>query len=45
MGRESPFVRTPKKGDREFKCYGIKLPWSGILEIALGIYCAGSLGY
>ncbi len=44
-GRESPFVRTPKKGDREVKPYRIRLPWSGILEIVLGIYCAGSLGY
>ena len=45
MGHESPFVRTPKKGDREFMRYRIRLPWSGFLEIALGIYCAGSLGY
>jgi len=45
MGHESPFVRTPKKGDREFMRYRIRLPWSGILEIFLGIYCAGSLGY
>ena len=45
MGHESPFVRTPKKGDREFMPYRIRLPWSGFLEIALGIYCAGSLGY
>lgn len=45
MGRESAFVRTPKKGDREIKAYRIRLPWSGILEILLGIYCAASLGY
>lgn len=45
MGHESPFVRTPKKGDREFLRYRIRLPWSGMLEILLGIYCAGSLGY
>ncbi len=45
MGRESAFVRTPKRGDREIKAYRIRLPWSGILEILLGIYCAASLGY
>jgi cellulose synthase/poly-beta-1,6-N-acetylglucosamine synthase-like glycosyltransferase len=45
MGHESPFVRTPKKGDREFMRYQIRLPWSGLLEILLGIYCSVSLGY
>jgi len=45
VGRESAFVRTPKKGDREFIAYRIRLPWSGLLEILLGVYCAGSLGY
>jgi len=45
MGRESPFVRTPKKGDREFMRYQVRLPWSGLLEILLGIYCSVSLGY
>ena len=45
MGHESEFVRTPKKGDRELLSYKIRLPWSGIFEIILGLYCAGSLGY
>ncbi len=45
LGHESPFVRTPKKGDREIMPYRVRLPWSGILEILFGIYCAGSLGY
>ena len=45
MGRESPFVRTPKRGDREVMTYRIRLPWSGILEIILGVYCAGSLAF
>ena len=45
MGRESPFVRTPKRGDREVMTYRIRLPWSGILELILGVYCAASLGY
>ena len=45
MGRESPFIRTPKKGDREFMRYRIRLPWSGLFEILMGVYCAVSLGY
>ncbi len=45
IGHESPFIRTPKKGDREMMHYRVRLPWSGILEILFGIYCAGSLGY
>jgi len=44
-GRESGFVRTPKKGDREIKHYKIRLPWSAAVEILLGFYCAFSLGY
>lgn len=45
VGHESGFVRTPKKGDREKKRYKIKLPWSAICEVSLGLYCAWSLGY
>ena len=45
MGRKSGFVRTPKKGDHEIIHYKVCVPWSGILEILLGIYCAWSLGY
>ena len=45
LGHESGFVRTPKKGDRELLSYKIQLPWSGIFEIILGLYCAGSFGY
>jgi cellulose synthase/poly-beta-1,6-N-acetylglucosamine synthase-like glycosyltransferase len=45
IGRKSGFVRTPKKGDREIKRYKVRLPWSGIIEILLGAYCAWSLGY
>jgi len=44
-GHQSPFVRTPKKGDKEMMHYRIRLPWSGLLEILFGVYCAGSLGY
>ena len=45
LGHETGFVRTPKKGDREILSYKIQLPWSGIFEIILGLYCAGSFGY
>ncbi|MCF8130670.1 MAG: glycosyltransferase [Deltaproteobacteria bacterium] len=44
-GHQSPFVRTPKKGDKEMMHYRVRLPWSGLLEILFGVYCAGSLGY
>ena len=42
---ESPFVRTPKKGDQEIVRYRLRVPWSGLFEIFLGVYCAASLGY
>ncbi len=45
LGRESGFVRTPKRGDREVKRYRLGIPWSAALEVALGLYCAVSLGY
>lgn len=43
IGRESGFVRTPKRGDREIKRYRVRLPWIGVLEIGAGIYCLISL--
>jgi cellulose synthase/poly-beta-1,6-N-acetylglucosamine synthase-like glycosyltransferase len=45
MGRQSDFMRTPKKGDREIKRYRIKLPWLAMLEILLGVYSLFSLGF
>ncbi|GBC63797.1 glycosyl transferase family 2 [Desulfonema ishimotonii] len=45
IGRESPFIRTPKRGDREVRRYRVGLPWLSVLEILLGLYCAESLGY
>ena len=45
LGHKSGFVRTPKRGDKELLIYRAVLPWSGILEIILGLYCAGSFGY
>jgi hypothetical protein len=38
-GKQSAFVRTPKRGDREMKRYRIKLPWVAFAEILLGAYC------
>jgi len=43
MGVESPFVRTPKKGDRERKRYRVRLPLPSFFEIMIGIYCVFSL--
>ncbi len=43
LGRESAFVRTPKRGDREIKQYRVDLPWLSFGEVALGLYCAVSL--
>jgi cellulose synthase/poly-beta-1,6-N-acetylglucosamine synthase-like glycosyltransferase len=43
MGKESPFVRTPKRGDREIKRYRVRIPWSAVLELALGGYCLFTL--
>ncbi len=43
VGRESGFVRTPKRGDREIKSYRIHLPWTSAVEIGLGMYCLVSL--
>ncbi|MBT4363940.1 MAG: glycosyl transferase family 2, partial [Desulfobacteraceae bacterium] len=45
IGTESEFIRTPKKGDSEIKTYKIKLPWSGVVEVLLGLYCCLSFGY
>ncbi len=42
---KSGFIRTPKKGDRQIKNYRIRLPFSAVIEILLGIYCAWSLAY
>jgi cellulose synthase/poly-beta-1,6-N-acetylglucosamine synthase-like glycosyltransferase len=43
IGRESGFVRTPKRGDREIKAYRIHLPWTSVAEIGVGAYCLFSL--
>lgn len=43
IGRESGFIRTPKRGDAERKRYRVGLPVLSILEIGAGLYCAASL--
>jgi cellulose synthase/poly-beta-1,6-N-acetylglucosamine synthase-like glycosyltransferase len=42
-GYDSPFVRTPKRGDREIKRYRTALPGLAFAEILLGCYCVVSL--
>jgi cellulose synthase/poly-beta-1,6-N-acetylglucosamine synthase-like glycosyltransferase len=43
LGRESAFIRTPKRGDKVVKQYAIRLPWVALFEIALGIYSCWTL--
>lgn len=43
VGRKSGFIRTPKKGDREKKRYRVRLPWTALVELAVGAYCMASL--
>jgi cellulose synthase/poly-beta-1,6-N-acetylglucosamine synthase-like glycosyltransferase len=38
LGRESEFVRTPKRGDRAVKAYRLPFPWVAAMEIVLGLY-------
>lgn len=45
VGRQSDFLRTPKKGDVEIISYRTGIPWTSVFELALGLYCAASLGY
>ncbi len=39
MGKKSPFVRTPKKGDKEFLNYNRAVSCDMFFELGLGIYC------
>ncbi len=43
FGKESEFVRTPKRGGREIKAYRMKMPWAGVFEVLLGAYCTYTL--
>jgi cellulose synthase/poly-beta-1,6-N-acetylglucosamine synthase-like glycosyltransferase len=38
-GRESEFVRTPKRGDREVQRYRGRFATIALAELALGVYC------
>jgi len=38
-GKKSPFVRTPKKGDQSERTYRISMPWLGLLEVLVGMWC------
>lgn len=42
MGRQSAFVRTPKKGNSRFVKTNMSFPVLALLEFALGIYCLHS---
>jgi hypothetical protein len=43
-GKQSPFVRTPKRGDRLVKRYRLRFPFLAAAELLLGAYCAASFG-
>jgi cellulose synthase/poly-beta-1,6-N-acetylglucosamine synthase-like glycosyltransferase len=44
-GKVTPFVRTPKKGDSNRVRYAVRMPYIALLELALGLYCFGSLWF
>ncbi|NQU39606.1 MAG: glycosyltransferase [Lentisphaerae bacterium] len=39
IGHETPFIRTPKRGERETKRYITSWPWLALVEITLGAFC------
>lgn len=43
VGRQSGFVRTPKRGERHISGYRLKRSYSWLFEIALGVYSVGSI--
>ncbi|RJP80089.1 MAG: glycosyltransferase [Desulfobacteraceae bacterium] len=45
LGWKSEFLRTPKKGDIEVIRYQTMIPWTGALEMIVGVYCTWSFGY
>jgi len=44
IGKESPFIRTPKSGEQEVKRYRAKWPWLALIEIAMGLFSASTFG-
>ena len=43
QNQDQVFIRTPKKGTRQFKRYSLGNSPKGMVEILLGIYCLGSI--
>jgi hypothetical protein len=43
VGKSSPFVRTPKRGDRTTVGYRVRMPGVAVIELLLGLYCWFSL--
>lgn len=44
LGVESGFVRTPKRGARELKRYGLAFSPLALMELCLGLWCAAAFG-
>lgn len=44
IGYDSEFIRTPKRGDKQIKRYALRPPAMALLEVIMGLYCAGALG-
>lgn len=43
IGKESSFIRTPKRGHNTQKAYRVAKTWLPLIEIGIGIYCAVTL--
>lgn len=43
IGRESEFVRTPKRGSREVRRYAVRFPPIALCELAMGVYALGTV--
>lgn len=43
IGRNSPFVRTPKAGEHTLKRYQLPFPLTSVIETGLGLYCLTTL--
>ncbi len=39
FGKQSAFIRTPKKGDQTARAYAVRLSYLTIAELLLGLYC------
>lgn len=45
LGVESPFLRTPKKGDRAVRVYVLRTSYGPLIELLLGAYCFATFVY